>query len=78
MIIWGVAGKFGRRTHRNRTDARRTGEAFPIVGEEDERMRPNGEVKTIAELNQRRASPEYRSNVDGFALSGRAKARGSD
>ena len=57
---------------------RRTGEAFPIVAEEGERTPPTGEVKAIAELNQRLASPEYHSSVGGFASSGRAKVRGSD
>ena len=78
MIILDVAGKFGRQTHRSRTDARRIGGAFPIVVEEDEPTRPTGEVKAIVELNPQRVSPEYRSSVDGFASSDKARARGSD
>ena len=78
MIILGAAGKFGRRTHPSRTDARRTGEAFPIVAEEGVHTRPSAEVRAIAELNPQRVSPEYHSSMGGFASSGRAKVRGSD
>jgi hypothetical protein len=77
MIIWGAAGRFGRPTLRSPTDGLRIGETFPIVAEEGEPMRPTGEVRTIAELSPQRDSREYRSSVDGFALSARAKGRGS-
>jgi hypothetical protein len=77
MIILGAAGKFGRRTRLSRTDAHKTGDQLPTVAEEGGRTRPTGGVKAIAELNPRRAFREYRSSVDGCALSGRAKARGS-
>ena len=78
MIIWGAAGKYGRRIHRRLTRARRSGELSQIVAGEDELMRPTVELKTIVELIQWRASLAYLSSVDGFASSGKAKERGSD